>query len=106
MAVPVLPDPPPNLPPEIRRYLHDLLSRLRLYFEYAEKPSSIGAANIELPYERFPTEANLADLRQGMVYRDSTAGSVLKVKTGAFILSHGKLTAGSATVDGTATRST
>jgi hypothetical protein len=30
--------------------------------------------------DKFPTEADLANLRVGQVYRDTAAGNVLKVK--------------------------
>lgn len=76
-----LPSPPANLPPEIRQHLLAVNEALRLYFQQIADPVSIGAANIELPFSKFPTETSLSALRQGMVYRDTTAANVLKVKT-------------------------
>jgi len=71
----------PELPADAPEWARTLNQNLRTYFQIAANPATIGAAKILLPFDRFPTDANLANLRQGEVYRDTTAADVLKVKT-------------------------
>lgn len=61
--------------------MSDLLRTLRLFFEAvtAEQPLNVTRLNINI--NRLPTEADIAALRPGDVYRDTTAGDVLKIKT-------------------------
>ena len=76
---------PPRLPsaPDAysRSYMEDLLRILRLFFtaQAAVRPLNVTSLNIDL--DRLPTEADIAQLRTGDVYRDTTAGDVLKIKT-------------------------
>lgn len=76
--------PPPNLPsaPQVpdRVYLDHLTNVLRLYFTEINAVQTIGIAGANIDIGRLPTEASLATLRSGDVYRDTTAGNVLKVK--------------------------
>ena len=75
---------PPNLPlapiEYDRNYQDELNKILRLFFVALCKvgPSNISRLNIGI--DTLPTEADLANLRSGDVYRDTTAGNVLKIK--------------------------
>ncbi|MNK46987.1 hypothetical protein D3C87_657880 [compost metagenome] len=75
---------PPNLPlapiEYDRNYQDELNKIFRLFFVDLTKvgPSSISRLNIGI--DTLPTEADLANLRSGDVYRDTTAGNVLKIK--------------------------
>jgi hypothetical protein len=75
---------PPNLPlaPEAytRQYQDQLNNVLRLYFNLLSAPQDFAVLGLNLSAERMPTEADVADLRVGDVYRDTTADNVLKVK--------------------------
>lgn len=75
---PRLPSPPEQYD---RSYMDNLLRVLRLFFnsQAAVQPFNVAKLNINL--DTLPTQADLADLRTGDVYRDTTAGDVLKVKT-------------------------
>lgn len=77
MTPPSLPLPPNNY--DVTYFLR-LISTLSLYFNSlgAVRPLSVSKLNIDLA--TLPTEADVANLRTGDVYRDSTAGNVLKVK--------------------------
>lgn len=75
---------PPNLPlaPEEynRQYQDQLTNVLRLYFNLLATPQSFAVLGLNFDIPRLPTQADLATLRVGDVYRDTTAGNVLKVK--------------------------
>jgi hypothetical protein len=74
----------PNLPLapiEYSQQFQDQLSNaLRLYFAQLDSPTVSAAAGLILNIDRLPTQADLATIAAGTVYRDSTAGNVLKVK--------------------------
>jgi hypothetical protein len=74
---------PPNLPlaPENydRRYQDQLNNVLRLYFNQISNPSAMGGSTLNLGINTLPTQANLANLRSGDVYRDTTTNT-LKIK--------------------------
>jgi hypothetical protein len=74
---------PPSLPlaPENydRRYQDQLNNVLRLYFNQISNPSAIGGSALNLNINTLPTQADLANLRSGDVYRD-TATNTLKIK--------------------------
>jgi hypothetical protein len=53
---------------------------LYLYFQQINAVQPINITSLNINVERMPTQADLADLRVGDVYRDTTAGNVLKVK--------------------------
>lgn len=61
-------------------YMSQMLNVLNLFFNQlnAIQPISISQLNIDV--NTLPTQANLATLRVGDVYRDSSAGNVLKIK--------------------------
>jgi hypothetical protein len=74
---------PPNLPVApaeySQRYQDQLNNVLRLYFNQLSNPSSMGGSALNLNTNTLPTQANLANLRSGDVYRD-TATNTLKIK--------------------------
>lgn len=75
---PRLPDPGPEYQ---QAYMNGLLRVLDLFFNRltAVQPARVTTLNIDL--DRLPTQADIADLRTGDVYRDTSAGDVLKIKT-------------------------
>lgn len=74
---PVLPLAPVEYEQE---YVDKLNSILRLYFAQLDNPGASHAASFNFSLTTLPTEATLASMRSGEVYRDTTAGNVLKVK--------------------------
>jgi hypothetical protein len=78
---------PPNLPlaPDQyeRRYQDQLNNILRLFFNQLSNPGNIGGATLNLNLSTLPTDADIAQLRPGDVFRDTTTGStsqVLRIK--------------------------
>jgi hypothetical protein len=70
----------PNAPESYDRAYHDNVNNiLRLYFSQLDTPGNSAASGLNLDITRLPTEAALASLRPGDVYRD-TATNVLKIK--------------------------
>lgn len=70
----------PNAPETYSRSYHDNLNNiLRLYFSQLDNPGNSAASGLNLNIDNLPTEAALASLRPGDVYRD-TATNVLKIK--------------------------
>ena len=63
-----------------RQYMDKLTNVLRLYFNQLDTPGPLAGASINLNIDTLPTQANLATLRVGDVYRDTTAGNALKIK--------------------------
>ncbi len=74
---PSLPTPPTEYN---RSYMDQLLNILRLHFFAQNSVQNINVANLNLNLSTLPTQTSLASLRLGDVYRDTTAGNVLKVK--------------------------
>jgi hypothetical protein len=74
---PNLPTPPAEYE---QRYLEQLTNVLRLYFSSLDNPGFSAASGLNLNIDKLPTQTSLANLRVGDVYRDTTAGNVLKVK--------------------------
>lgn len=74
----------PNLPiapvEYDQRYQDQLNNVLRLYFSQLDNPGLSRASGLNLNLNTLPTQTSLASLRSGDVYRDTTAGNVLKVK--------------------------
>lgn len=70
---------PPNLPlapmdsPD-RGYLDQLNNVLRLFFNQLTNPGPVGATTLNLDIARLPTQADLADLRSGDVFYDTSGG--------------------------------
>jgi hypothetical protein len=75
---------PPRLPSAPTAYnepyMSGVLNVLYLFFQQINGVQSINVAELNLDLNTLPTQANLATLRQGDVYRDTSAGNVLKVK--------------------------
>jgi hypothetical protein len=75
---------PPRLPTAPEEYSEPFMSAfskvLYLYFQQINAVQPINITSLNINVERMPTQADLADLRVGDVYRDTTAGNVLKVK--------------------------
>ena len=75
---------PPNLalaPKEYsQEYINKLNNTLRLFFNNIDSVQPISIASLNINISTLPTEADVATLRSGDVYRDTTAGNVLKVK--------------------------
>jgi len=81
---------PPNLPlaPEEyqRQYQDQLNSILRLFFVRLNNPGDMGGTSLNLNLNTLPTDADIADLRLGDVFRDTTTGTtansqILRIKT-------------------------
>jgi hypothetical protein len=74
----------PSLPlaaPEYDRMQQDqLLYAIRLYFNRLDTYNISQNLRPTVNLETLPTEADLADLQVGDVYRDTTADNALKVK--------------------------
>jgi hypothetical protein len=74
----------PNLPlppaAYSREYLNALNNVLRLFFNNINAVQVLSLAGLNLDLNTLPTEANIAILRIGDVYRDTTADNALKVK--------------------------
>ena len=71
----------PVVPHEYDRiYFEQLTNVLRLYFAQLDNPGFSAASGLNFNIDTLPTQTSLADLRSGDVYRDTTAGNVLKVK--------------------------
>jgi len=75
---------PPRLPTAPEEYSEPFMSAfskvLYLYFQQINAVQPINITSLNINVERMPTEADVATLRVGDVYRDTTAGNVLKVK--------------------------
>lgn len=75
---------PPNLPRPTqdyeRTYMDQLLNVLNLYFSGLNAVQPVNLAKLNLDIGTLPTDADVANLRSGDVYRDTTAGNVLKIK--------------------------
>ncbi len=76
--------PAPALPLFAAEYdqkeMQILLKILRLYFTRLDALGPIECSTLTINLNTLPTDADLATLRDGAVYRDTTAGNVLKVK--------------------------
>ena len=69
-----------------QQYMEVLLSSIRLYFNQLDNPGDIAGAALNLNLDTLPTEADLATLRLGDVYRDTQDGvqvnsQMLRIKT-------------------------
>jgi hypothetical protein len=63
-----------------RGYFDELVRVLFLYFQRIDAVQQINVAKLNIDVRTLPTQADLANLRVGDVYRDTVAGNVLKVK--------------------------
>ena len=61
-------------------YMSGVLNVLVLYFQQLNAVQPLNAAQLNFDLNTLPTQVDLATLREGDVYRDTSAGNVLKVK--------------------------
>jgi len=75
---------PPRLPTPPTEYGEVYMAEynriLYLYFQQINAVQPINITSLNIDVARLPTQAALATLRVGDVYRDTTAGNVLKIK--------------------------
>jgi len=69
-----------------REYFDKLTNVLRLYFNQLDNPGPMGATGLNFDLSNLPTDADLANLRLGDVYRDTQDGvqatsQMLRIKT-------------------------
>lgn len=76
-APPRLPAPPPEYD---AAYMGQMLNVLNLFFQQVNAVQQINIAKLNINVDTLPTDADLADLRVGDVYRDIAGGEVLKIK--------------------------
>jgi hypothetical protein len=82
-VAPSLPVPPVEYDPQ---YMVQLLNILRLYFNQLDNPGFIESSGLNFNLATLPTQADLATLRLGDVYRDTADGiqatsQMLRIKT-------------------------
>lgn len=74
---------PPRLPDAPQQYdvpfMSKMLNILNLYFQNINAVQQLNLAKLNINVDTLPTDADLADLRSGDVYRD-TADDSLKIK--------------------------
>ena len=69
-----------------QQYFDKLINVLRLYFNQLDNPGPMGATGLNFDLNNLPTDADLANLRLGDVYRDTQDGvqatsQMLRIKT-------------------------
>lgn len=76
--------PPPSLPDASEMYSRitwqRFVSALRVYFSQLNAVQNISIASLNINLDSLPTDADVATLRSGDVYCDTTASNVLKIK--------------------------
>ena len=82
-VAPSLPVPPVEYDSQ---YMTQLLNILRLYFNQLDNPGFLASSGMNFDLATLPTQANLATLRLGDVYRDTEDGiqdtsQMLRIKT-------------------------
>jgi len=75
-APPRLPAPPPEYD---AAYMGQMLNVLNLFFQRLNAIQPLNIAQLNINIDTLPTQADLANLRVGEVYRD-TADNRLKIK--------------------------
>ena len=75
---------PPRLPVSpleyTPTYMSQMLNVFNLFFNQLTAVQPINISQLNIDIDRLPTQADLANLRVGDVYRDSSASNVLKIK--------------------------
>lgn len=75
---------PPNLPNAPKEYdsgfFDNFTKVLRLYFTQISAVQQVNVATMNIDIDQLPTQADLASLRSGDIYRDTSASNVLKIK--------------------------
>jgi len=69
-----------------QQYMEALISSIRLYFNQLDNPGDMAGSALNLNLDTLPTDADLATLRLGDVYRDTQDGvqinsQMLRIKT-------------------------
>jgi len=82
-VAPSLPVPPVEYDSQ---YMTQLLNVLRLYFNQLDNPGFLASSGMNFNLDTLPTQADLATLRLGDVYRDTEDGiqdtsQMLRIKT-------------------------
>lgn len=82
-VAPSLPVPPVEYDSQ---YMAQLLNILRLYFNQLDNPGFLASSGMNFDLNTLPTQADLATLRLGDVYRDTEDGiqatsQMLRIKT-------------------------
>lgn len=77
LAQPRLPQAPAQWTPQ---YQDALNKELLIFFRQLVTAYAANLGSVNININSLPTEADLATLRSGDVYRDTTASNVLKVK--------------------------
>ena len=82
-VAPSLPVPPVEYDSQ---YMIQLLNILRLYFNQLDNPGFLASSGMNFNLDTLPTQADLATLRLGDVYRDTEDGiqdtsQMLRIKT-------------------------
>ncbi len=57
-----------------------MIASLRLFFNRMTATQQLNVATLNINLDTLPTEADIAGLRAGDIYQDTTADNVLKVK--------------------------
>lgn len=77
----------PSAPVEYdQQFMEALLNAIRLYFNQLDNPGAVQGSSLNLDLNTLPTQADLATLRLGDVYRDTEDGiqatsQMLRIKT-------------------------
>ena len=77
----------PSAPVEYdQRFMEAVLNAMRLYFNQLDNPGAAQLSSLNLDLNTLPTQADLATLRLGDVYRDTQDGvqatsQMLRIKT-------------------------
>lgn len=74
----------PNIPDATDEYeasnMQRMINALRTYFNRTNSIQHINVASLNINIDTLPTQVDIASLRVGDIYQDTTAGNVLKVK--------------------------
>lgn len=77
----VTPPRPTGAPPEYTQTFMDQMQNIfNLFFQQINAVQPINISSLNIDTGTLPTQADLANLRVGDVYRDTSASNVLKVK--------------------------
>ncbi|MCH9835446.1 hypothetical protein K0U83_07270 [bacterium] len=77
----VTPPRPTAAPPEYTQTFMDQMQNIsNLFFQQINAVQPLNVAGLNIDTKTLPTQADLADLRVGDVYLDTSASNVLKVK--------------------------
>ncbi len=73
----------PNIPDATDQYdsqtMQRMINSLRLFFNRMTATQQLNVATLNINIDLLPTQADIATLRSGDIYRDTTADNALKV---------------------------